>query len=39
MTIRRVLSATSYHAINIALAALALAAVASEVDRALGEKN
>lgn len=36
MTVRRVLSATSYHAIGVALAALVVAAVATEAERAIG---
>jgi len=39
MTIRRILTATTYHAVNIALAALALAAVTAEAERALGERG
>jgi len=38
MTIRRILSATTYHAIAVALATLALAAIASEAERAIGNR-
>jgi len=39
MTIRRVLSATSYHAVAVALAALIVAAVASEAERTIGARQ
>ena len=39
MTFRRFLSATTYRAIGVALAALVVAAVASEAERALGERG
>lgn len=39
MTFRRLLATTRDHAIDIALAAVLIAAVASEADRALGERH
>lgn len=39
MTIRRLLSATRDHAIDVALAAVLIAAAASEAERVLGERG